>query len=319
MTRGRRAWPIAVVVCLLATTGWAQTPGPALPVSEYIGQLDLLMSAIRRGPDGDAPAAAILEHVPTNFRVSGASRVFEIPTTALRRDFRTAARQHDAVARQRLLSTLRMMRSEAVRFETPVASQQAARAQLATILGRREFEDLHGPTWVDRLRQRVLVWLTRVLGGVVERAAIPTIGRVVVYTMITAAVLLLLFVGFRALARDEVPGGFGHIQVTNPEAEGPQWLAAAQDAATRGNWRDAIHCTYWTAVAFLERRDAWRVDRARTPRECLRLLPPASQDHGALADLTRRLELVWYGNGTADADMFADALASLRRLGCPSA
>ncbi len=172
---------------------------------------------------------------------------------------------------------------------------------------------------MDRLRQRVLVWLSRVLGGVVERAAIPTIGRVVVYTMITAAVLFLLFVVFRALTRDEAPDAFGHIPLASPQVEWPQWLAAAQDAAARGNWRDAIHGAYWTAVAFLERRDAWRVDRARTPREYLRLLPSASEDHGALADLTRRFELVWYGNSAADSDMFADALASLKRLGCPSA
>jgi hypothetical protein len=319
MIRGRQMRPIAAVVWLLATPGWAQTAGPAVPVSEYIRQLDLLTSALSRGPEGDASAAAILEHVPANFRVSGATRVFEIPTTALRRELQTAARQHDAVARDRLLSTLRMMRSEAARFEAPVASPQAARARLTTILGRREFKDLQGPTWVDRLRQRVLVWLGRVLGGVVERTAIPTIGLVVVYTMIAAAVLFLLFVMVRSLARDEGPDDLRHIEVTTPQAEWPQWLAIAQNAAARGNWRDAIHGTYWTAVAFLERRDAWRVDRARTPREYLRLLPPESQDHGALADLTRRFELVWYGNSAADSDMFADALTSLKRLGCPSA
>ena len=316
MTRRYRTAPIVVVVCLCAAVGGAQTSERVLSVSEYIGELDVLTSAVSRDSLSDADQAAVLEHVPANFRVSGASRVFEITTAGLRRDIR-ATRQHDAVARQRLLSTLRIMRSEAVRFEGDLASQQPARARLTTILARREFADLQGPTWMDRLRQRVLGWLTHLLGGVVEAAAIPTIGRAVVYSTAAAAVLVLLFLVFRALARDEAPENLHLLRVKSQDAEWPQWLAAAHDAAARRDWRDAIHGTYWTAVAFLERRDGWRVDRARTPREYLRLVQPASPDYGTFANLMRRFELVWYGNTTADADMFADALSSLKQLGCP--
>ena len=99
----------------------------------------------------------------------------------------------------------------------------------------------------------------------------------------------------------------------------PLWLAEAQAAAARGSWRDAIHFTYWCAVAFLEAKGAWRPDRARTPREYLRLLPPSSDDGATLAALTRRFELVWYGNANADAQAFAESIANLKKMGCPAA
>jgi uncharacterized protein DUF4129 len=96
------------------------------------------------------------------------------------------------------------------------------------------------------------------------------------------------------------------------------WLAEARAAANRGDWRDAIHLAYWCSISYLEARGVWRPDRARTPREYLRLMPPSSADRPALAALTQGFELVWYGMQDADADAFAQALAQLKKLGCPS-
>jgi hypothetical protein len=72
-------------------------------------------------------------------------------------------------------------------------------------------------------------------------------------------------------------------------------------------------------VAFLEAKGAWRPDRARTPREYLRLLPASSDDGATLAAITRRFELVWYGNASADAEAFAESVANLKKMGCPAA
>jgi hypothetical protein len=99
--------------------------------------------------------------------------------------------------------------------------------------------------------------------------------------------------------------------------EWPIWMSEARAAASRGEWRDAIHLAYWGGISFLEAGGAWRPDLARTPREYLRLLPATSAQHPTLHALTVRLEGVWYGMQTASADGFEQTLAELERLGCP--
>jgi hypothetical protein len=60
----------------------------------------------------------------------------------------------------------------------------------------------------------------------------------------------------------------------------------------------------------------WPPDRARTPREYLRLLPWSSGYQPALTALTRDFEVVWYGKQEADAQAFSRALERLEQLGC---
>ena len=64
----------------------------------------------------------------------------------------------------------------------------------------------------------------------------------------------------------------------------------------------------------METRRAWKPNATRTPREYLCLLRPGSAAAVALRDLTRVLERVWYGNGTADASSYESALHSFRAL-----
>jgi hypothetical protein len=99
----------------------------------------------------------------------------------------------------------------------------------------------------------------------------------------------------------------------------PRWLADAHDAAAHAQWREAVHFTYWCAVAFLEARGAWRPDRARTPREYLRLLASSSPDRDQFGALTRDFERIWYGAAAADRAAFDESIARLRQLGCPTA
>ena len=79
-----------------------------------------------------------------------------------------------------------------------------------------------------------------------------------------------------------------------------------------------MHLTYWCAVSFLEAEGAWRPDRTRTPREYLRLLPPATNHGAMLAALTKRCELVWYGTVHADANAYAESIDNLKSIGCPA-
>ncbi|MGA2346756.1 MAG: DUF4129 domain-containing protein, partial [Candidatus Sulfotelmatobacter sp.] len=94
------------------------------------------------------------------------------------------------------------------------------------------------------------------------------------------------------------------------------WLSEARGAAAKGEWRDAIHLAYWAGISFLERQGTWKPDRARTPREYLRLLSSSSEHRETLTALTRIFELAWYANRGASERTFSQTLEELEKLGC---
>jgi hypothetical protein len=73
----------------------------------------------------------------------------------------------------------------------------------------------------------------------------------------------------------------------------------AEQAARQQRWRDAVRGYYWATIARLESRGLWPTDRARTPREYLRLVLPGNARHDDLRRLTQCFETCWYGSETA--------------------
>ena len=145
-------------------------------------------------------------------------------------------------------------------------------------------------------------------------AAIPTVSNLLVYTLITIAVVVLGLWTYRSLARTAAIDSVVPDRVPVSAKAWPLWLNDAQAAAALGEWREAIHLAYWCGVSYLETRGTWRPDRARTPREYLRLMPPSHAHRQTLSALTRSFELVWYGTDRADAHTFKEALAHLEKL-----
>jgi hypothetical protein len=94
------------------------------------------------------------------------------------------------------------------------------------------------------------------------------------------------------------------------------WMREAREAAAKGQWRDAVHLGYWAGISFLEENGMWRPDGARTPREYLKLLPADSHHRSTLKELTRRLEVTWYGKEAAGPQTFSETVANLEELGC---
>jgi hypothetical protein len=92
------------------------------------------------------------------------------------------------------------------------------------------------------------------------------------------------------------------------------WLAEARELAAQKEWREAIHRLYWAAIAAMERRGAWRPDRARTPREYLALLGPESVSQHDLVQLTRTLERFWYGTESPGERDYDEARTVAERL-----
>jgi Domain of unknown function (DUF4129) len=60
----------------------------------------------------------------------------------------------------------------------------------------------------------------------------------------------------------------------------------------------------------------WKPDRARTPREYLRLLSSSSEHRETLTALTRIFELSWYAKRDSNEGTFSQTLQALEKLGC---
>src|SRR5580704_14715386 len=109
-----------------------------------------------------------------------------------------------------------------------------------------------------------------------------------------------------------------------PSRSWQEWVFAAREAAGRGDFRMAIHCAYWGAIARLQELGTLDSDRAKTPREYLRALTKSKRilpetlasRHQALSVLTSRLEKIWYGYQIATEADFRESLTQLETLGC---
>jgi len=324
MSRVSSAGCLVVAGLLLragASVAAAGPPAAALSVPQFGARLDTLAAAIEASGGEAATIDAIADDLPAAWRIEDEKRRFDMPTDWLRRDLRRWRTSRDPAVHARILRRLQSLRADAAAFQQPAADVAALRARAADILGGSEFRGVHGPTWVDRLRQRAYALINRLFAGVLDSSAFPTISSALVYLLIAAAGVTVVVWIIRFGRRPTQAAA----RLSAAAAPGPAtdewttWRAEAESAATAGRWRDAIHFSYWCGVSFLESKGAWPVDRTRTPREYIRLLPPSGAERPVLAALTRRFERVWYGTETADADAFADMTNHLRQLGCVTA
>jgi hypothetical protein len=315
----QREHAIAVLVlALLSSAAVLALPAdrPPLSVPAYIAELDRLLLAT--GDLDDHPRRVF--EFPAAWLVQTDRRTFEVSTRWLQSDldrWRAGAADR-AASLSHLADGLRALRAEAVSLREPAVDVSGERGLVARILAGREFQGVHGPTLIDRIKQRAAELFLELLRPLFRVSTIPAIGRMVVNALIGLAVLMLAFWMYRTMrstaAADTVRSG--------PRPASARawtgWLADARAAADGGDWRAAVHHAYWCGIAFLEEQGAWRPDRARTPREYLRVIPSGSEYVPPLTALTRCCELVWYGTEHADAGTFAQALAHLKKLGCPS-
>jgi uncharacterized protein DUF4129 len=292
------------------------TPAP-LTLAQYIQALDDSLTAVRTIKGDPQRAAYLAQNLPAAWKVEADGKVFEVSTEAIRRDLGAWQKKPETAALDLILQQLETLRYQAAAYDTPAPEIASRRSLLNGILARSEFRNVHGQTWLDRLKQRLTELLIRLLGRMFASSAIPVISDILVYSLIGGAVLGLAYWMYRSVRDSARLETIMPVSVPVSAKEWPIWIADARAAAARGEWADAIHLAYWGGISFLEAQGSWRADRARTPREYLRLLPATSAHQPTLRALTMRLEGVWYGMQTAGADGFQETLAELERLGCP--
>jgi hypothetical protein len=299
----------------LAGAAWAQTP-PQITTDRYLADLDELIAATDRLTDHPDELSAVVARIPDYWRLESAQGTIEIPTATLSQALTEWGKAPDDKALSRVRDHLALLRSEARDYARAPADSAEARARLNAILSRREFNDVHGQTWQDRLRQAIQDFLIWLLGEAFRSSTIPTIGEFLIYALVVAAFIALAIWVYRSLRKSAETAETLALPQPVSAKEWSAWLAEARGEAERGNWANAIHLAYWAGISLLEAQGAWRPDQARTPREYLRLLPASSEHQPTLMALTRGFEIVWYGGHEADAGAFAETMTHLEKLGC---
>lgn len=292
--------------------------GSPLSVVEYRAELDQLLIATQQLDSSGRAAPPILKEVPSSWQVHTDQQNFEISTEGLRKDVRKFEQEKTVTAASAVRSRIQSLRNDLDGFEKAPQDVSSSRARLIALLARPEFRAVRGPTFIDRFKQWLVALLLRALEFLFRSSAIPTISKFFVYGLIGLAVLTLGFIAYQQIRSASEQQSVVPSDLPVSARSWGLWLAEARAAAAHDNWREAVHLAYWAGISFLEQKGTWRPDRARTPREYLRLLSHSSEHRETLAAITRMFELTWYAKQEADAGSFSQMMQALERLGCHS-
>lgn len=191
-----------------------------------------------------------------------------------------------------------------------------ARKEANAILASREFNTSAAPSLRDQIIALLYRWLDRMLAHVAAFGSrSPWIGPLIEWGLGGIACALLLVWAFRTVRRQRVRMQMDAARRTEQTDERVlNWMREAEEHASVGRFRDAVHCLYWASIVTLEGRRLWHPDRARTPREYLRLLDPASAVAPLLRRQTSSFETIWYGLRPAARPDYDSALQLHRQL-----
>jgi Domain of unknown function (DUF4129) len=289
--------------------------GTVVSTAEYVRELQGLRNSLNSEVN-PGQAEKLAAALPREWIVEAHDRSFTVSTTTVATDLREYAQKPVAGKLDAIRAQVDLLLSDASAMVASRSDFSGDRAKLAAILGRPEFQRVHGETWLDRLKREAQDLLTRLFDRILTSSAFPVASRIVVWSLVVLAVALLGLWLVRIYRESNVYTNISGVPGAISEKPWRDWKAEALLAAEQERWRDAIHLYYWAAISFLEEQGLWRPDRGRTPREYLRLLPRGDTHSASLAELTRSFETVWYGDEAASEQKALAARALLENVGC---
>ena len=309
---------LLLAACLLCSSAFAD-PAP-ITVAEYRQQLAALtdkVESLTQHPEG---AGAVEAGIPESIAVKTRTGEITVHNQRLKNDLaalsKTSGEKQTTLLHQ-VTSYVQHLQNQAAAFEQPGADTPDVTQKLNEILARKEFRNIREPSLMEIIQAKVYRWLRRLLSRMhAPRSSFQWIQNVI-WGLIGAVVVILAFWTIRRLMRTEEPLAFREVIPFSPSARSwSAWLKEARDSAAKQDWRNAIHLAYWAGISYLESSGAWKPSRSRTPREYLRLLTSRNPRYPVLSALTRRFEIVWYGQTAAREADFQETLAQLEKLGC---
>lgn len=311
-----------IVLLLLMLLCWASQAGAeSVSVSVYRQQLQNIADKVDSLQFHPEAARELITSIPDQISVATSSGETTVNYKTLKDNlavFAGADEQKRPGLLRGIQTYTQAMNTAAQKYETSSADLTAERSKLGEILSRNEFKKVQGPSAKDAFLARIYRWLSRILSKLIVRGSSSfDLMRLLIYLFVGAAVTLLLVWTIRRLRRPQEQLLPREIVPFAPSSRGWRtWLAEARALAQQQDWRNAIHLAYWAGISYLEEHGAWKPNRARTPREYLRLIGTRAAQYPVLAALTRKLETVWYGYGNASEADYQEALGQLEKLGC---
>jgi hypothetical protein len=324
MAGSRARWALALLACGLVSVSHAAVSDAAAPAKASLEayRADVArMQALVAACAASTTACDVLQ-VPRDAEVGDAGHGGFAVHWAWLRDALTDAivdaKQSKSKERDAVLSACAERLQEMAQQTSETNADDAqARAAADAVLRHPEFRSGGGPTWWDRQKAKWLGWLGRIFDGLgALGASSPFLAPLFEWLLFGGAAVGLVFFLIRAAARQRgrVALSAGAVQSAAWDREATDWAQLAALHAAAEEWREAVHCLYWSAIVLLEARRAWRHNPARTPREYVRLLRPGSEQQQGLRGLTQVFERVWYGFGAADRSLYERARESYERV-----
>jgi len=325
-----------VVLAMSATVAAAQTkppvPGPyesgPYDPRAFAADLHQLEASLKQRHATREDLDAFRTRLPVKWQIDTPDRRYEVSSEPLRSILLDAERDpakrpsHVEEAEAWLGNLADQSRNYSLRASS---ANPDARKALDDILSRREFSSVRPPNAWDRLKQRISDWLLRIVERLLHQIGRHPLGAKFLFWFLIAAavawIAMMLFRFWGERGRREELQSIEHVAAHRSWQE---WIRAARLAADGGNYREAVHSTYWAGITYLEDLGVVTPDRSRTPREYLRLVEESggylpserAKRRDSLAALTSRLERIWYGLRPARVEDFQDCMHQVEELGC---
>jgi hypothetical protein len=293
----------------------------SLSPDEYRQQLKSMEARVHSLDDHPDRAGKVIASIPDQVTVNTGSGDVTVNYHPLKNElteYDKADRTSKPHRLEQIKSYILRLDVQAIAYSQTSEDLTSTREKLGQILSQSEFRKVHGPGVRETLLSKLYKWLAWLLSKFhVRGTSAFSVVQFVVYAMVACSLILLLFWTIKRLRRKEEEPVPREILPFAPSARSWRvWLAEARESAEKQDWRNAIHLAYWAAISFLESGGAWKPNRARTPREYLRLLSTRNPSYPPLSTLTRKFEVVWYGDRPAAQQDFEESLGQLEKLGC---
>ena len=328
------AW--LVLFAMPAATAAAQTkppvPGPyesgPYDPRAFAAELHQLEASLKQQHAAREDLDAFRTRLPVKWQVDTPDRRYEVSSEPLRSILLDAERNPTKRAShvEEAEAWLGNLANQSQNYSSRASSPNPdARKELGEILSRREFSAVRPPNAWDRLKQRISDWLLRIIETLLHQIGRQPLGAKFLFWFLIAAavawIATMLFRYWGERSRTEEMQSIEHVAAHRSWQE---WIRAARLAADGGNFREAVHSTYWAGITYLEDLGVVVPDRTRTPREYLRLVEESggylpserAKRRDSLAALTSRLERIWYGLRPARVEDFQDCMHQVEELGC---
>ena len=287
-------------------------------VLSFAAELRRLDAALQGNPSA-VKIAEYRKALPSSWNVSTPEQTYSISTKPLQD-------QLGASSTLKAETWIEHLQVEIERSHEKEPTSVSAKPELDKILGGREFASVRPPSAWELLRQRIAAWIGRMLAALFGNISRHPIGaEILFWLLLIGGVAFVALWVFRFVSNRDGGNSFKPTSSIVTARTWQEWLRTARQAATRGDFREAVHSAYWAGIVRLEETGALPRDRTKTPREYLRLLnasrfaaaSPQQNYKEPLTKLTSRLERIWYANRAASSEDFSDSLRQLGALGCP--